>query len=839
MNTSVQAVRLARRELRGGVRGFGVFLGCLVLGVAAIAGIGSLAASVRAGIRSEARELLGGDVAARIGYRPADPAQRAFLERSGTLSQTAALRAMARTPDGSRRSLIELKAVDPAYPLYGTLALSPAQNLVDALAERDGVRGAAVDRAILTRLRLRVGDPIKIGDADLDIRAVIERELDAAASGLLLGPRVLISQQALDQTGLIRPGALVTYEYRLRLPPGSDAAGWIKTARAAFPEAGWRLRTFAEAVPSVQRLIDRVALFLNLVGITALLVGGIGIGNAVAGFVAGKTATIATYKSLGASSRLVFTAYSLQVVGLAVAGVAAGLLIGALMPMAIAPLLRGLLPVSLRLGIYPAPLAAAALSGLLTAVAFSVWPLAAIGRIPAAALFRDIAAPARRRVPLAAALATAAAIIALAALTVGGAADRRVALWYVAGAALAFTVFRGAGGLIVWLARRTPHASRPELRLALANLHRPGAATARVVLSLGIGLTVLVAIALVQRNLAAEIDDRMAEAAPSFFFIDIQPEQLAAFEDIVRATPDARMAQVPMLRGRITRLNGVPVEDARVAAEAQWALRSDRGLTYAAEMPAGSRLAAGSWWPADYSGPPLVSFDAELAHGMGLRVGDTLTVNLLGREITARIANLREIDWGRLGINFALVFAPGILEAAPQTHLAAVYLPADREDALVEQATERLPNVSAIPVRDALAQVSRIVATIGAALRLIAVVTLAAGALVLGGAIAAGHRRRVYDAVLLKVLGATRGTIALSFVIEHGLLGIASAVIAGGLGTVAAYFLVTGPMNTQWSFMPGPLLWTILLATAMTLALGFAGTWRALGARPAPVLRNE
>jgi putative ABC transport system permease protein len=376
-------------------------------------------------------------------------------------------------------------------------------------------------------------------------------------------------------------------------------------------------------------------------------------------------------------------------------------------------------------------------------------------------------------------------------------------------------------------------------RLALANLYRPGAPTAQIVLSLGIGLTVLVAVALVQGNIGRQIQERLPAAAPAFFFIDIQPAQLTGFEAIVRDISGARLEEVPMMRGRITRLNGVPVERAPVAPDARWALRSDRGLTYSAALPKGSQLAAGTWWPADYSGPPLISFDAALARGMALKIGDTLTVNLLGREITARIANLRNIDWERLGINFAIVFAPGILEHAPHTELAAVYLPQAEEENLVRRVTNAFPNISAIHVREALAAVSRVVGLIGGAVRLTALVTLLAGALVLGGAIAAGHRRRVYDAVVLKVLGATRGAILQSFVIEYGLLGLLAGVVAGGLGTIAAYLLVRHLMDTSWVFLPGPVLSTTVLAIILTLTLGFAGTWRALGVKPAPFLRNE
>ena len=833
------AFRFARRDLRGGIRGLGVFLGCLVLGVAAIAAVGSTAASVTAAIKSGARDLLGGDAEARLAFRRADAAEREFLAKSGAVSEIATMRAMARTPDGDRRSLIELKAVDAAYPLYGSVELSPQQSLAASLEQRDGFYGAAVDAAVLGRLGLGDGDKIKIGEAVLQLRATIAREPDAVTSGLIFGPRVLISSQALAETGLIRPGALVTYRYRLRLPAGTDPAAWAKAAGAAFPEAGWQIRTFGEASPSLARLIDRVGLFLSLVGVTALLVGGIGIGNAVRGYLARKTATIATLKCLGASTGLVSAVYFLQIMALAGIGIAVALALGAAAPLAAGPLLARVLPVSPRFAVYSAPLGLAALFGLLTTLLFSLWPLAGIGRIAAGSLFRDTVDRAHPRIPARIVAATGALAIGIAALTVLTAPDRRVALWFVGGAIAAFAIFWGAGTAIVSLARRSGRPRWTALRLALANLHRPGAPTAQIVLSLGIGLTVLIAVALVEGNLAREIETRLPGEAPAFFFIDIQPDQLAGFAALVEATPGARFDEVPMMRGRITRLNGVPVEDAAVAPDAQWALRGDRGLTYSPTLPRGSRLDAGDWWPADYRGPPLVSFDAALARGMGLTVGDTLTVNLLGREITAVIANLRAIDWERLGINFAMVFAPGTLEAAPQSRLAAVYLPASQEENLARAVTERFPNISAIPVREALAAIDRIIGMIASAVRLTALVTVAAGVLVLGGAVAAGQRRRIYDAVVLKVLGATRGAITRAFLIEHGLVGVLAGLGAGALGTAAAYFLVTRLMKLEWVFLTGPLLSTVALATLLTLALGFAATWLALGAKPAPYLRNE
>lgn len=835
----IYALRLALRELRGGVRGFRIFLACLVLGVGAIAAIGSLGASVGAAIRDDARLLLGGDVAARLVHREASPAERQFLARSGAVSEVALLQSMAVSLDGGKHTLIELKAVDAAYPLYGAMSLAPPQNFSGALIARDGVDGVVVDPAVAERLGLKIGDKFKIGTALFELRAILQRAPDAAFSGLVFGPGVIVAMAALPSTGLLQPGALVNFDYRVKLPAGSNPRVWVRQARDEFPDAGWQLRTADEASPALQRFIDRIGLFLGLVGITALLVGGIGIASAVSYFIAAETATIATLKSLGASTRLVFAAYALQIAILSLAGIAAGVVFGALVPAAVAPFIAKLLPVPLRVGPHALPLAVAAADGILATLIFALLPLAGIGRVTAGALFRDVVAPARRGLPWMALTGTGIAGLALASLLVVTATDRTVAFWYVAGAILSVVVFRLAGEAIVAAAR---HAGRPRpivLRLALANLHRPGAPTSRVVLSLGIGLTVLVAVALVQASLSDEIEGTIAEGAPAYFFIDIQPAQLAGFEAMVRVIPRARMEEVPMLRGRIAKLNGTPVENAAIAPDARWALSGDRGLTYSANPPTGSEIVAGKWWPADYHGPPLISFDAGLARGMGLKVGDALTVNVLGREITATIANLRRIDWTRLGINFAIVFAPGTLEAAPHTVLAATWLPPEADERLVGEVVAADPNISAIPVRQALDAVERIIVAIGAAIRLAALVALVAGALVLGGAIAADYRRRVREAVVLKVLGATRRIIAAAFLVEYGLMGLIAAVIAAALGTLIAYLLVTGPLRAEWTFAAWPLVGVLASAVGLTMALGFAGTWRVLGAPAAAELRHE
>ncbi len=836
------ALRLARRELRGGLKGFRVFLACLTLGVAAIAGVGTVSEAMLAGLRAEGRSLLGGDLELRLSQRQTTPEEMIWLTARAEVSPATHMRAMARgLGEGAKRTLVELRAVDELYPLYGELRLAPAQPLAQALSQVDGLWGAAVERRLLRRLDLELGDRVKLGETVFELRAVLEREPDRTAQAFILGPSFMVARASLAATGLLQPGSLIHTHYRLRLPTGVASADMIEQVKLAFPEAGWQIRGPLEAQPGTRRFIERLGLFLTLVGLTSLLVGGVAVGNAVRSYLEGKTATIATLKCLGAPGRLVFQVYLLQIMALALVAVASGLTIGAAAPYVVGALLGDRLGWQAVGALYPLPLLIAALFGLLTTLAFSLWPLAHARGVPAASLFRDLVAPLRGPVGRGTWAAIALSAAALALLAVASAADRWLALYFVAGAVGALVLFRLTASGVMALARRVRRPRDPGLRLAIANLHRPGAPTGSVVMSLGLGLTVLVAIALIEGNLAREIGRNLPEQAPGFYFIDIQPDQVAAFDETVNAVEGVtELKRVPMLRGRITAVRGTPAEQLDIPQEIDWVFRGDRGLTWSREPVAGAELSAGDWWPADYVGPPLVSLDAEVGELLGLVPGDSLTINILGRNVEVTIANLRVIDWSNLTINFVMVFSPGFLEQAPQSQIATVKADGPSAEDEVERAvTERFANVSSIRVKEALEAVGELIADIAMALRATAAVALVSGVLVLAGAIAAGHHRRVYDAVVLKVLGATRRDVSRAFLLEYGLLGLVTAAIAGLVGSLAAYLVLTEVMHMGFTFLPGAVVWTALIATAITLLFGFAGTWRALSQKAAPLLRNE
>jgi len=826
------AFRIARRELRGGLRGLRIVLACLALGVAAITAVGTLRAGVDAGLAADGARILGGDVEIASPYRPLAEAPRAWLAARGArVSEVVTLRAMAVAESG-QRMLVEVKAVDGAYPLFGTLEVQPPVAL--------GTGDILLDPFIAEKLEVAPGAVLRIGEARLTFRATITQEPDKVASPSLLGPRAMIALASLAETRLIQPGSLVTYEYRLALPPGVDRQRFIADLRRDFPESGWRIRSSDVAAPGVNRFLDRAAFFLTLASLTALLVGGIGIATGVSAWLEQRARTIATLRCLGAPPSLIFLTYLVQVMALALLGIVLGLAIGFGLTWAGAAALASILPVAPRILPYPTPLLLAAAYGLLTALAFTLWPLGRAGSIPGAALFRDVVAPSGGRPSLGILAAILAAAGALSALVIGTAENPRFAAMFIVAVIGTLVLFRLGAGALMALARRLPHARRPALRLGLANLHRPGAPTPLMLVSLGVGLTVLAAIALIEGNLRRQLANEMPAAAPNFYFIDIQSDQIQAFEALARAQPGVtEIRSVPNLRARIVAVNGVPAEQVNATPETAWALRGDRGLTYAATPPEGARLVAGEWWPPDYAGPPLVSFDAQLARGWGIGVGDSITVNVLGRDITLKIASLREIAWRGLGINYVLVASPGLLSAAPHTHIATMRNDVAQEATLLRLLTDRFPNVSGIRVRDALDQVVGLLEKIGFALSAVAGITLLAGLLVLAGAVAAGQRRRIRDAVVLKTIGATRGQIRASFLVEFGLLGLTAGLLAAAAGTAAAWGVVRFVMRADWVFLPGTLAITVLACMAITLGFGYVGTAFALRAKAAPLLRNE
>lgn len=840
------ALRIAWRDLRGGIRGFGIFIACLALGVMAIAAVASTSRGLTEGLSREGRRILGGDAAFALIHREATAPEREALARQGAVSVIATLRGMANAGDKGA-GLVEIKAVDAMYPTIGQLVSKPSLPVQDLLELRDGAYGGIIDPVFLARLGLSIGDRILIGSQQVQLRAALTSEPDKIATGVGFGPRLILSQDALRATGLLQPGSLVRWIYRLSLPPSGRDDASLATALAgvaqAAPEAGWDIRSRGAAAPQFQRNLERFTQFLTLVGLTALLVGGVGVANAVRRFVDVKRMDFATLKALGAPGTLVVFIHLLEVMLVASLGIAIGLVTGAAIPYLAAYALADILPLPFEPTVAFAELGTAAAYGYLTAIVFALLPLGRAHDVPVSALFRDGVEPDPRRPRLIYLVCFALALAALMAISVYFAHDRRVALLYIGVIGASFVLLRLLATGLMRLAAWLPRPSAVAGRLALSNIHRPGALTASLVLSLGLGVTLLTTLAFIDGSLRRQLTQNLPAQAPGFFFLDIPNAQAATFDDfLARQSPGAKIERVPMMRGRIVSLNGIRAENIKASEQASWVLEGDRGLTYAEAMPDGSRIDSGAWWPTGYRGEPLVSFDRELAAGLGLKLGDRITVNVLGRDITAKIANLRVIEWRNLGINFVMVFSPNTFAGAPHTHLATVTsagAPDPQADADLMRALARtFPAVTAVRVRDALEAVGDMVAKLAVAIRGASLLAIAASLLVLAGAVAAGQRARLYDAMILKTLGATRRRIAMAYLLEYGTIGFASALFGLATGTAAGWMIVTRLMKMEFNPDPTAAILCAIGAICVAIIFGLAGSLRTLGQKPASHLRS-
>lgn len=824
------AWRLARRDLRRGGRGLLLLALCLFLGTAALAGIGSLSASILAALDTRGREILGGDVELTVSQRRATVEELAAFAAAGQVSEVVSMRAMADAGRGP--VLVTLRGVDDRWPLVGQFNTAKG-----ALRTRPHGREIAISPPLAERLGVRVGDTIRLGRAALLVVALIAIEPDRLGAGFSLGPPVLVDMAGLDLTQAVQPGSLYESHYRIVLRPGGDARATGRRLVARFPGAGWSARTAGEAAGGLRRGLAQLGQFLLLTGLAALTVAGVGVGSGVAAYLAGKTRTIATLKVLGARSPLIATIFLLQLGATAAVAISFGLLVGALVPAIVASIAGAALPVPPRLAVYPLPLVTAAVLAGTVALLFALPALARARRVPAATLLRG-AVDVRRSVSwrLTGALAVlTAGLVGVAVLT---ASDRGLALGFIAAVGALVVLLWLVGLALRWLLARLPRPRRPLLRLALANLHRPGAQTERLVVALGLGFSLFVALATIDTSLSAELAGAAPAKAPRFFAIDLQPEDASRFRAAVRAAaPEARIEATPSLRGSISAVKGVPVARLKASGDA-WVLRGDRTLTWSAIVPPRNQVVAGRWWSRDYRGAPLVSLEDRAAAALGLKIGDQITVSVLGVEVPARIAALRKIDWGALGLNFAIVFSPGYIEEAPHALLASVYAAPTHDGAIARRVGEALPSVTLIRVGDVIGQIGAVLAQVALAVRAAAGVTVAAGLAVLVGAVAASTGVRRYDAVVLKLLGGRVRQILAVQALEYLLLSLILAAVALGIGTAAGWFVVAQVLELAWA--PNWLVVGLTLAASctVTLGIGLVGSIPVLRSRPASALRQ-
>lgn len=832
----------AIRELRAGVRGFRIFLACLALGVAAVAAAGSTAEAFRAGLASQSREILGGDLAVVIGQRQFTSAELAAMNHLGATDLAVATRAMAQAPSGARR-LVELRGVSANYPLAGRVELEGAASLSEALTPVGDAAGAAVEKSLLTRLGLKLGDRFLVGDLPVVARAVLVSEPDRLGRGFALGPRVLTRLSAVAAGGFLGADLPFGETARIALARGFSPERAKQVMNQAMNGArspgGFRLRDRSEAAPGARRLIDQLEYFLGFIGLASLLAGGLGVAGAVQAFLATRTDSIAVLKALGGDGAFIRNIYLTQIGVLAALGVVAGLAAGAAVPFIVGALAGKDLPIPALYAVYPWPLAKAAAFGLLAAAAFSLTPLARARATPPAALFRrQPGRPARLSPEM---LGAALSATGLAALTVATAPTRTVALVMIAGAAAAFALLWliGAGAALAAARLR----GRGVWRIALANLAGPGSTARAVAPAIGFGLALLSAVVLIQSSLLAEVRDVAPRAAPAVVFTEIPAGEGAAFDAAVAAAFGRPLRPLNYLRapyatGRIIAVRGAAVQRDRIERGQRWAYDSDLSVSAIGAEPVAADVTAGRWWAADYAGPPLAALSTDAAAGMRVKVGDSITVSVLGRDITARVAVLRKVEFGAFGASFPLVLDPVALAGADLSDIAIAKASRPEEARVLAALGGPFPEVNVISVREQLEAAGELFDRLALAIRGAGAVAALAGLLVLAGAIAARARARGVEASILKVLGADRGQILAAYVIEYAMVGVAAALAGVALGAAAAFPVVTEVFGATWSMDWGGVGALLAGAAALTAGAGLIAALHALARRPAAALRE-
>ncbi|MEQ1792223.1 MAG: FtsX-like permease family protein, partial [Nitrospiraceae bacterium] len=779
-------------------------------------------------------------------------------------------------PSGAQSTqIIELKAIESAYPLYGAIRLDPAQSL-DVLLHPDKLRcgghacfGAVVQESLLIRMGLSVGDHFTIGHVRFLITGIVRTEPDRMANAFSLGPRVMITQEGLRAAELIKPGSRVRERYLVKIPPGIPLEPLLTELRSRLATDSVRIFSYRTAQPQLRQFLDQLSRYLGLIGLTALFIGGLGVGTSIHAFLRDKLRTIAILKALGADSTIVVSTYVAQTIILGSVGSFAGILLGIGLQRILPPLMAGLFSSDLldQLGVSSDlswssiwPLMKGATLGLLSTLLFTLWPLLKTRDIHPGAIFRQDAeqatveqqtAPARWWVRWGLTdrvnVGTAAGIIlGLCALSVWQAGSWSIGFLFLGALSFAILLLFVCAKMFVRLLGWMPLPRVLSLRYAVGNVVRPGGQAAGITVAIGIGAMMIVTVTLVEQALLHQVQDSRPADAPTFFFIDIQPDQAPEFVSLVhRQIGEVTPELTPLVRSRLHAINGHSVtaeegiqkdekrSEGKEERGKQWYLTREYVLTFLEQLPKDNRLVKGEWWkPGQVFSTPHVSVEEEAAIHLGLDIGSFVELDIQGTILQAEVSSIRKVEWGNFSTNFYMIFSPGALEGAPFTYVATVRVSPDQEVPLQQAVVAAFPNVSAIHIGDVLDSFARVLDRLSLAIRAVALFCVVAGWLVMAAALAATRYRRLYESVILKALGATRGLIGRAFAIEYVLLGTVAGLIGLSLGTALSWAVLRYLFDLPWSLHPRVLGIGLVLTMSLTLIVGFVSTYRILGQRP-------
>lgn len=850
---------LSLAECRGAGRRLVFFIVCLAIGVGSVMTIKGLSNILETSVLRESKSLLAADleISGSWGLSPQDVEFiKTALPQGTEFLFVKELQAMIQTRTGgnTRRQslLVELKAVPtdpPFYPIYGKFVSRPAGVLRDMLSgQRDaGPRmaddpqsGALVEPSFLLKTQLRVGDSFQLGNTTVRIAGEIAAEPDRVSKAFSVGPRVMISLQTLDLAALVRPGSRVKHRTLIRLPDNADLNRAETVLENGLTDKSVAIRTYKDMQSSLTESIEHIGQYLGSVAIIALLMGGIGVGMVVRTFLSQKLDTIAIMKCLGLSSGAIFKIYLLQSLFLGFTGSLLGVTLGYGLQYLLLERLPGLLDISVQPGFYWRPAAQALLLGLAATLLFSLWPLIRAVETRPLRLFRHIVEDSRKwrdQLKIGSAF-----FLGLSLLVLWQAGSLRRGLVFLAALVISTLILSGVSFLILKILRRLPPSRQITRRYGLANLYRPNSQAGSIITALGMGIMLVLSARLVQMDTVAMLKENTEIKAPNFFFIDIQSDQKEQFLSALnRVAPEAESELTPLIRSRLHSIDGRTADkwEFKNRGDEEWFIHREFILTYSDTPPAkGNKIIEGEWWNKDEAAQPLISLEEDAARRLGAAIGSTLVMDIQGIPVSARVTNIRKVDWRNMRTNFYMIFSSGALKNVPFTFVGTVRVAQDKEARLQDAVTSSLPNITALSTRDIINTVETVTGKLLTLVNFMSAFTIIAGLFILSGAVASTKFRRLKEAAILKTLGADRKVVAGILAYEYAALGIVAGLIGVGLSLLLSWAVITYLIKTHWHLRSAPLIWSFAMAVALTTLMGILSSLDVLRNKPFRTLRK-
>jgi putative ABC transport system permease protein len=852
-------LRLAAREARSSARRLGVYMAAITLGVAALVAINSFRAQVIESVDAESKALLGADLRLSSN-RPLPDTVLAILDSAAAagvpIARVTTTLSVALTTAGRTR-LVQVRAVDGPYPFYGEMVADPP----GAWPRLDEGRGALLEATLIQQLGTQPGDSVRLGAGWFEVRGALTALPPEISFRNALGPRIFIAARHLPGTGMLTFGSLARHEAFLKIPDDVALQRFVDRNHDSLRRAAVSIDTAAEQAENLAQALEALGRFLGLVGLSALLLGGLGVASAVNVFVKDKRRTVAVLRCLGATQRTAFSAYLVQATALGTAGAAIGALLGIAIQAALPTLIRGMLPFDVPFSVQWPVVALGLLIGALVAAAFSLLPLLAIrGISPLRALRHDVDEPPARFDPWRL-LAFAVISASVAGLAIWQARYWRIGLLYAGALVVGLLVLWICARMLIAatrrLARRGVAVARADrsgagrrrafaIRQGIANLHRPRNQTTAIVMALGFGVFLVATLWVVQRNVLGWLRVDVGRPQPNLVFFDIQRDQVDSVRALLARYADVAPDLVPIVPARVAAVNGIRADSliarARTPRVEPWAVRREYRHTYRDTLTGGETLIEGRWFdaaPAAEPGVARVSIEEDVARSLGVRVGDRITWDVTGVHVESIITSVRSVDWARFETNFFFVFEPGTLDDAPQSIVSLVRVGNDTLRAAAQRdIVQRHANISVVDLAAVQRSLRRIVDRVSFAVRIMAAFSVAGGALVLIGAIAASRFQRVRESALLRALGATRAQIRNVLLVEYAALGALAALTGVALAAIAGWLLTRFIFELDFALPAGALAAIWLIVTAAAALLGMLNSREALRDTPLAALRE-